>query len=153
MAKRKVKSAVTAHGRARDGSVGAARFDSKLFFDARQEFLHEKIFVPNFAVVRIDVKRSSGSGGDDQKFGELFSFPGIFHEIPAAGMNKHLFVVAESVKEIKNRKVARFIRIVAGWKKNAVRNGARKDFAGQRIALDAAGCGVRERRQNQKHQD
>jgi len=54
-------------------------------------------------------------------------------------MDEHLFVVAETVKKIKNGKSPCFVSVVA-WRKNyAVIHGLCKNFAGQRVAFNAAG--------------
>jgi hypothetical protein len=57
-------------------------------------------------------------------------------------MDKHLIVVAESVKKVEDGEFASFVCIVAGRKNHAVVHGVRKNFAGQRIALDSSGCGA-----------
>jgi hypothetical protein len=54
-------------------------------------------------------------------------------------MDEHLFVVAETVEKIKNGKSPCFVGVVA-WRKNyAVIHGVCKNFAGKRVAFDAAG--------------
>ena len=54
---------------------------------------------------------------------------------------EELFVFAEAVKKIEHGIAAGFIRIVAGWKKNAVRDAAAENFARDGAAFGAA-CGV-----------
>jgi hypothetical protein len=56
-------------------------------------------------------------------------------------MDEHLFVIAEPMEEIKDRKALLFVRVIAGRKQNAVGNSVRKDFAGEGVAFDAAGGG------------
>lgn len=65
MTKRKVQRAVAAHGSSGDGSICAARPNSKAFLDGGQKFLHKKIFVADFPIVRIDVEGCSRGRGDD----------------------------------------------------------------------------------------
>jgi hypothetical protein len=50
-----------------------------------------------------------------------------------------LFVVAESVEEIEDREFSGFVGVVTGRKEHAVVDGMSEDFAGEGIALDAAG--------------
>jgi hypothetical protein len=57
-------------------------------------------------------------------------------------MHQELFVVAESMEEIENRKVPLLVGIERWRKNNAVRNRAREEFAGDGVALDAAGGSV-----------
>src|SRR5215470_19093452 len=101
-----MQRAVAAHGSAGSGAIRTAGFDTKLFFNSRQKLLHQKIFIANFSVMRIDVERGSSCRSCDQEFTQLFCLPEVFDEIPAAGMNEHLLVVAEAVKEIEDRKRA-----------------------------------------------
>jgi hypothetical protein len=59
-------------------------------------------------------------------------------------VDEELFVVAEAVEGIKDRKVFCLVS-VKRWRKNdAVGNAVRKDFAGDGVAFDAA-CGGEER--------
>lgn len=69
----------------------------------------------------------------------------VIDEIPQAGMNEKLLVVAETVQLVQDRKAFRFVGIERSGKHDAVRNVTRKDFAGDRIALDAAGSSKRTR--------
>jgi len=110
MAKREMQRSVTAHGSSRNGAVGAARPDAEAFFKCRAKIPAQGIFVANFSVMRIDIEGRSRGRSDDQEFTELPSFPKVFDEIPTAGVDEHLFVVAEAVKEIKNGKAAGFVR-------------------------------------------
>ena len=65
----------------------------------------------------------------------------VFDEIPEAGVDEELFVVAEAVEEIEDWKSGGFVGVERGWENDAVGNGAREDFAGDGVALDAAGGG------------
>src|SRR5262249_604747 len=96
MAKSEMQGAVSAHGNAGCGGMREDGFHAELLFDARQKLLHQKIFIPNLSIVRIDVKSRPCRRRRDEKFAELFTLPQVFHEIPAAGMDEHLFVVAEA---------------------------------------------------------
>jgi hypothetical protein len=54
-------------------------------------------------------------------------------------MDQELFVVTESMKKIEDRKVPEFLCVKRCRKNDAVGNRARKDFAGESVALDATG--------------
>src|SRR5258705_5237501 len=82
-------------------------------------------------------------GRYDREFPDLPSSQSFFDKIPTAGVDEHLFVVAEAVKEIKNGKAAGFVRVVAWREKDAIGNRVREDFGGKRITFDAAGSGKR----------
>ena len=60
-------------------------------------------------------------------------------------MDEELFVVAEAVEGIEDRKMFRFVGVERRWENDAVRNAARENFAGEGVAFDAAG-GREERR-------
>jgi len=62
-------------------------------------------------------------------------------------VEKRLLVVAEAMEEIKNWKVARFVRVKAGRQENTIRNRAAKDFAWDGVALGPAGCKKRRRKE------
>src|SRR5690348_4480038 len=142
MAKGEVKGAIAAHGNTGDGAVGASGASAVVALDERKKFAEEEIFVADVAVTRIDVEAGAGSGRGDEEFVELLFLPGVFDEIPAAGMEEHLLVIAEAVKEIENWKFARLVRVIGGRKKDTVWNGAVKYFAGNGVAFDAAGGGA-----------
>jgi hypothetical protein len=59
------------------------------------------------------------------------------HEVPAAGTEEHLFVVAEAVEKIEDGVAAGFVGVEAWRQENTVGDGAMKDFAGKRIAFGA----------------
>jgi len=44
------------------------------------------------------------------------ALPKILDEIEPARVDKHLFVIAQAVKEIEDRIAPRFLGVVAGWK-------------------------------------
>jgi len=56
-------------------------------------------------------------------------------------VDEELLVVAESVEGIKDWKVFCLVRIKRRRENDAVRNVARKDFAGNGVAFDPAGGG------------
>jgi hypothetical protein len=65
-------------------------------------------------------------------------------------MNEELFVVAKSVQQIKDGKMPRLARVKRRRQHHAVSNRAMHKFAGQGIALDAAGRRLQSRRQTQE---
>lgn len=138
-----MKRAVAAHGNAGDGAVGAAGTDAVVRSDERKKFTQEKILVAALAVEGIDVKAGAAGRSGDQEFLEQTFVAEIFDEIPGTGVKKGLLVVTETVEKIENGEAAGFVGIKAGREKNAVRNGVRKDFAGDGVAFDAAGSSVR----------
>ena len=137
----KMEGTVAAHGNAGDRAIGAALTDLIAAFDEGEKFLQEKILVTDFAVAGVDVETGAAGGSGDEEILEAAFFAEIFDEVPSAGVNKGLLVIAEAVEEIENGEAARFVGIKAGRQKNAVRNGAGEDFAGEGVALDAARSG------------
>jgi hypothetical protein len=142
MSEGEMEGAVAAHGNAGNGAIGAAGTDAVAVFDERKKFPQEEGFVADFAVAGVDIEASPAGGSGDEEFLEAAFFAEILDEVPAAGVEKCLLVVAESVEEIENGEAARFVGIKAGRQKDAVRNRARKDFAGDGVAFGAAGRGV-----------
>jgi len=141
MAKGEMKGAVAAHGNTGDGAVGAAGANAVVTLDERKEFAEKEIFVADLAVARIDIEAGAGSGRGDEEFAELLFLPGVLDEIPPAGMQEHLLVIAEAMKKVENRKLTGLVRVIGGRKKDAVWDGPVKDFAGNGVAFDAAGRG------------
>ena len=92
--------------------------------------------------MRIDEETLASGWRHDQVFAELLAFPKVLHEVPAAGVQKHLLVIAESVEEIQDGEAASFVRVVAGRQENAVRNRAAQYPAGRRAAF-APSCATR----------
>jgi hypothetical protein len=103
--------------------------------------LQKKILVTNFAITRVDVKAGFARGSGDEEILEAAFFAEVFDEVPGARAEEGLLVVAEAVEEIEDGEAARFVGVKAGRKKNAIRNGTRKDFAGNGVAFGAAGSG------------
>ncbi len=143
MSEGEMEGAVAAHGNAGNRAIGAAGTEAVAAFDERKKFLQEEGLVADFAVAGIDVEASPARGSGDEEFLEAAFFAEILDEVPAAGVEKCLLVVAESVEEIENGEAARFVGVKAGWQKNAIRNRVSKNFAGNGVALCAAGSSVR----------
>jgi hypothetical protein len=68
-------------------------------------------------------------------------FAEVFDEVPAAGVEEGLLVVAEAVKEIKDGEAECFVGVKSGRQEDAIGHRASEDFAGHGVALDAAGGG------------
>jgi hypothetical protein len=132
-----MERAVAAHGDARDSAIGAAGPGTIVLLDVWEKFLEEEIFVALLAVAGIDVEAGAGCGSGDEEFADAIFFLEILDEVPAAGTEEHLFVVAEAVEEIEDGVAARFVGVEAGRKKNAVGDRAMEDSAGERIAFGA----------------
>lgn len=145
MTEGEMQGAVAAHGNARDRAIGAAWARSITAFDEREEFAQKEVLVTEFAVARVDVKAGCARGSGNEEFLEAAFFAEILDEVPAAGVEERLLVVAEAVEEIENREVARFVGIKAGRQKDTIWHRASKNFAGNGVALDAAGSCVRTR--------
>jgi hypothetical protein len=141
MSEGEMESPVTAHGNAGDGAIGAAGADAIAAFDERKKFLQEKILVAGFAVARVDVKAGFARWSGNEEILEAAFFAEVFDEVPRAGAEKGLLVVAEAVEEIEDGKAARFVGVKAGGEKNAIWNGACENFAGDGVALGTAGNG------------
>ena len=56
-------------------------------------------------------------------------------------MDEELFVVAEAVEGIEDRKVFCFVGVEGGRENDAIGDAAGEDFAGEGVAFDAAGGG------------
>jgi hypothetical protein len=138
-----MQGAVASHRNAGDGAIGATGTDAVVAFDEGKELLQKKILVTDFAVAGIDVEAGFAGGSGDEEILQMTFIAEVFDEIPAAGVEEGLLVVAEAVKEIEDGEAAGFVGVKAGRQKNAIGNGTREDFAGDGIALDAAGGGVR----------
>ena len=138
MAKCQMQGSVATHGNAGNGAVAAAGCDAIVLFDVREKFLQQKIFVALLTVFRIDIKSGAGVRSGDEKILDLAFFAHVFEQIPRAGVHERLFVIAESMEEIQDRKMAGLIGIERGRKNDAVRDAPRQDFAGNGAALDPA---------------
>ena len=106
-----MKSAVAAHGNPGDGAMAAAGSDEIALLDKREKLLEEKILIVIVAVFGVDVETGAAVGSGDEEIGELMLLAHVFDEIPRAGMDEGLFVVAEAVKEIEDRKLARLVLV------------------------------------------
>jgi hypothetical protein len=142
MAEGEMERAEAAHGDAVDGAVGAAGRDAIAFFDEGKKFLDQEILVAVFAVFCVDVEARAAIGRSDQKIFELVIVAEIGDNVPQAGVDEELFVVAEAVEEIEDGEVGRFVGVEGGRENDAVGDGAREDFAGEGVAFDATWCGV-----------
>lgn len=134
-----MESAVAAHGNAGDGAIGAAGANAVVVLDKREKLLEKEILIADFAIAGIDVETGFAGGSGDEEILEAVFFAEVFDEVPAASVEESLLVVAEAVKEIEDGEAAGFVGVKAGGKENAIGNGTREDFAGDGVALDAAG--------------
>ena len=141
MSEGEMERAVATHGDTGDGAIGAAGADAVAAFDERKKFLQKKILIANFAVARVDVKASFARWSGDEKILEAAFFAEVFDEVPGAGAEKGLLVVAEAMEEIEDGETVGFVGVKTGGQKNAIRNGTRKDFAGDGVAFGAARSG------------
>jgi len=137
-----MQRAVTSHGDAGDGAVGAAGRDAVALFDKRKKFLQQKIFVAVFAILCIDVEARAAVRRGDQKIFQFTFFALVFNEIPETGMDEELFVVAESVEVVEDGEAFCLVGVEGRREDDAVGNAAGEDFAGEGVAFDAArgGC-------------
>ena len=147
MAEGEMQCAIAAHGDTGDGTVGAAGRDAVAFFDEREKFLQQKIFVAVPAVFCIDIKTRAALRRGDQKTFQFAFFALVFDKVPRAGVDEELLVVAKSVEVIEDGKVFCLVRIKRRRENDAVRNAARKDFAGDGVTFDASGGGGGERKE------
>jgi len=141
VAEGEMQRAVAAHGDAGDGTVGAARRGAIAFFDEREKFLEKEILVAAPAILRIDVEARTAVRRGDQKISQLTFFAQVFDEIPRAGVDEELFVVAETVEGIEDGEVFCFVGVESWREDDAVGNAASQDFTGHGVAFDAAGGG------------
>jgi len=141
MAEREMESAVATHGDTGDGAVGAAGSGAVAVFDEGEKFLKEKIFVAVFSVARIDVEAGAAVGSGDEEVLELLFFALVFDEVPEAGVDEELFVIAEAVKVVEDGEFLGFVGVERGGEDDAIGDRAREDFGGEGVALDAAGGG------------
>jgi hypothetical protein len=66
----------------------------------------------------------------------------ILDDVPQAGMNEELFIIAEAVEKIEDWEMAGLVGVEGGGEDDAVGDGAGEDFAGEGVAFHAAGGGV-----------
>jgi hypothetical protein len=78
----------------------------------------------------------------------------VFNDIPEAGVDYELFVVAEAVEEVEDREMLGFLGVEGSRENDAVGDGAGEDFAEDGIAFDAAGgSGENGGKKNKEKQD
>ncbi len=111
MAEGQMERAVASHGYAGNGAVGAAGSGAVTFFDEGKEFFEQKILVAIFAVAGVDVEARVTIRSDDEKVLELLIVTQVFDEIPEAGVDEELFVVAEAVKVIEDGEFSGFVGV------------------------------------------
>src|SRR4029077_11691079 len=99
MAKREMQRAVAAHGDSGDPAILATRGNAVARFNARQEFLHEKILVASLCIGRIDVERLVRLRRGHKELADLSAFPQVLRQIECAAVDEHLLVVAEAVEK------------------------------------------------------
>src|SRR5215472_8508644 len=150
MAESEVQRTVAAHGNSGDGAMPAAGCDAIAFFDEWKKFLQKEILITRFAILRIDVKTGIAARCGNQKFPDLAPFPHVFGQIPGAGVDEGLFVVAQAVQEVENGEVPGRILVERRRKDDAIRNRVTENFARDPIALNAARSGAREWRRGQE---
>jgi hypothetical protein len=154
MVEGQVERAVAAHGDSIDGAIGAAGCDSIAVFDEGEKFLEHEIFVAILAVSGVDVEAGARIGSGDQKIREFVFVAHVFNDIPEAGVDYELFVVAEAVEEVEDREMLGFLGVEGSRENDAVGDGAGEDFAGDGIAFDAAGgSGENGGKKNKEKQD
>jgi len=140
MAKSEVQGAVTTHGDAGDGAVGAPGSGAVTLFNEGKKFLEEEILVTVLPVSRIDVETRATIGSGDEEVLELLFFALVFDQVPEAGVDEELFVVAKAVEVIEDRIFFCFLSVEGIGEDDAVRDGAGEDLRGKGVAFDAA-CG------------
>src|SRR6202041_2196590 len=109
--------AESTHRDSADSPLEAIARDSIAMLDERDEFPQQEILVTRMAIVRIDIETRFGRGRHDQKFAQLVALPKICGEIHAARTDEGLFVIAEPVEKVQNRKYTSFVGVVA-WRQN-----------------------------------
>jgi len=139
--KGEMQGAIAAHRDTGDGAVAPAGRDAVAFFDEREELLQQEIFVTGFSVFGVDIETSATIGSGNQKVSDFVLLAHVFDEIPGAGVDKGLLVVAKAVEEIEDGKQARLVLVEGRRKDDAKGNGARQDFAGESVAFDTACSG------------
>ena len=133
-----VQRSISAHRDPGNGAVGATRRHTVMLLDEREEFPHQEIFVAFLAILGVDVEARPAFRRGDQEILQLALLPQVLHQVPFAGVDKELLVVAKPVQEIKDREMARLVRVKRWRQHYAIGDCAVHEFAGQRIAFDAA---------------
>src|SRR5262249_14044845 len=129
MAKSEMERAVATHRNTGNRTVGAAGRDTILLLDEGKEFLKQEILITNSSILCVDVETGAAGGSGDEEVFQFGAIAQIFDEIPQAGMDEELFVVAEAVERVKDREVFCLVGVERGGKHHAVRNVAGQDFA------------------------
>ena len=105
---------VAAHGNSGDPTRGAPGADPVPALNRRHELLQEEILVAHPIIVRIDKKTRIAGRRDHQEFPDFVVGTQILQQIQAAGPQKHLFVVAQTVKKIEDRIAACWLARITG---------------------------------------
>src|SRR5215469_2620245 len=115
-----MERAVASHGDAGDGAVGASRGCAVSFFNQREKLLEKEILVAAVAVAGVDVEARGAVGRGNEEVLELLFVAPVFDEIPEAGVDEELFVVAEAVKIVEDRKFLGFVAVEGGGEDDAI---------------------------------
>src|SRR4029077_18069562 len=96
--------AVSTHGHAGDALAQAPRTNAILALDERHEFLEKEVAVADLASIssRIDVKAAPTLRSDDEEVADLALLAKIFNQLPGAGVDERLLVVAETMEEVED---------------------------------------------------
>src|SRR3954470_20348356 len=103
MSERETQCAVSAHRNAADGAVFPILANTVFFLDGRHELAQEEIRVQDLLVGRVDIERRLSFGRNDKEVTDLVLLAEIFDQIPSAGLEKRLLIVAQAMQVIKNR--------------------------------------------------
>ena len=149
--KGKAQRAIASHGHSGDAAVAAARAHAILALDERHEFLEEEIAVADFGFIcvplgnRVDVKAAPALRGDDKEIANLVLLAQVLDQLPGAGVNEGLLVVAESMQKIEHGILFAGVEVVGCGQQHAIVNGlaqnAALDVGTVNAALGGERCG------------
>ena len=74
-----------------------------LALNVGNELPQKEITVADFAVSGVHVEAGLGFRSDDQEIANLVLLSQVFDQVPSAGFEKGLLVLAQAVQEIKHR--------------------------------------------------
>src|SRR5215469_5909424 len=133
-----MERAVASHGDAGDGAVGAPRGYAVAFFNQRKKLLEKEILVAAVAVAGVDVEARAAVGRGNEELLELLFVAQVFDEIPEAGVDKELFVVAEAVKIVEDREFFGLVSVERSGENDAIGDRTGENFRREGVAFDAA---------------
>src|SRR5271166_6540401 len=123
----KTQRTKAAHRDARDAARPAPALNPVLLLHLRHEFFGQKVLVAHLAIGRVQEERVSAAGRKHDEIADLALAAEVFDEISPAGIQQRLFVIAQSVQVVQNRKLSRLVLIETRRKIRTIVHRAREN--------------------------